>query len=190
MTVQVYVVEVAELDHKHDTVFWAGSRAFSDESEAGAYMDEVLASGRGAKLQKITAAGSLYFLVARAQSEAPSTKTIPEILHGQRQSVTEIVGTVVLALAALSGQSPSQIRTRNFPACAELRLMGYWITARMCNRAWSDLGRAWGRDHSTVLQGCKRFQHDLDARKPDAVELLEAWGVAKATTDLPEAVGA
>lgn len=188
MTCEIHVVEVAKLDPEGNTVWTSEAKAFLDGDEANRYMDEMLAAGKGAKLQKIKAAGSLYFLVAKAQSEATTAKTVPEMLNAQRENIHQTVGTVVLALAALSGCSPVQIRTRNFPACARVRLMGYWITARMCGRAWSDLGRAWGKDHSTVMSGCRRFQAELNRREAWAVELLEAWGVAQGTTDLPEAV--
>ena len=160
--------------------------AFSDREEVRRHLER----SRDRKLTKLLegeASGSLYFLLAHT----PSGSAIPPssvVTSLRRESVAQVVNEVVRALARLTGFTQADIRDSRYWSAARVRKLGYWVTAGRCQRAWSDLGRAWGKDHSTVIHGCRGFQADLVRRTPWAVELSVAWDLAAGRPEAAEAV--
>lgn len=176
MSATVYIVE-ARMRLEYGTCQWQPLGVFSDELEAEQFSHRTAAAqGTMTKLTPCEASGSLHFLLAHAAGPPPLQPEVVTCLR--RESVAGVVREVVRDLSRLTGFTHADIRGSRYLSVMRVRKLGYWVTAHRCNRAWSDLGRAWGKDHSTVMDGCRSFQADLGRRVPWAVELAEAWNLA------------
>jgi chromosomal replication initiator protein len=95
---------------------------------------------------------------------------------GTPQAVS--VGRIVAAVAAHYGVAPAAFDTGRRRALTEARQVAYYLARKLSSRTFAEIGRRiGGRDHCTVLYGCRKIAARLargDERLLREIEAIEA----------------
>lgn len=115
-------------------------------------------------------------IIIAAPSIVPATRTLPRATKPVRQIQTVVCETFGISLIDML----SERRSRSV-ACA--RMAAFYLCRELTTQSWPELGRQFGRHHTTILIGASRFRDRMTADSNLAAQVAAARRILQENDD-------